>query len=79
MPNLLVNSETASKETLHSFGLTVIFFIAPKNCAEVSVEYGEFAVKGLRKPCNHFARLWQGGSIRETITRRGQPSLYAFG
>ncbi len=47
---MLVNSETASKETLHSFGLTVIFLIVSKNGAELSIEYGELAVKGLRKP-----------------------------
>ncbi len=63
---------------MHSFGLTVIFSIASKNCAELSIEYGELAVKGLRKPCSHFARLWQGESIRETIIRSWQPSLCTF-
>ncbi len=50
---MLVSSETASKETLHSFGLTVIFFITSKNCAELSIEYGELAVRGVRKSCSH--------------------------
>ncbi len=56
---VLVNSYTASKETMHAFRLTVIFIIASRNCAELSVEYGELAVKVLRKSCSHFARLWQ--------------------
>ncbi len=63
---------------MHSFGLTVIFFIESKNCAELSIEYGELAVKGLKKPCSHFTRLWQGESIRETIIRRWHPSLCTF-
>ncbi len=46
---ILVNSETTLKETKHSFGLTVIFFIVSKNCAELSIEYGELAVRGLRR------------------------------
>ncbi len=49
---MLANSE-ASKETSHSFGFTVIFFITSKNCAELSIEYGELVVRGLRKSCSH--------------------------
>ncbi len=76
---MLVNNETTSKETMHSFGLTVTFFIVSKNCTGLSIECGELAVRDLRKQCSHLARLWQGESIRETIIRRGQPSLSTFG
>ncbi len=41
---MLVNNETASKETMHSFGLTVTFFIVSKNCTGLSIECGELAV-----------------------------------
>ncbi len=76
---ILVNNETRSKEAMHSFGLTVTFFIVSKNCTGLSIECGELAFRGLRKHCSHFARLLQGESIRETIIRRGQPYLCKFG
>ncbi len=76
---ILVNKETTSKETMHSFRLTVTFFIVSKNCTGLSIECGELAVRDLRKHCSHFARLWQVESIKETIMRRGQPSLCTFG
>ncbi len=75
---ILVNNETISKETMHSFGLTVTFFIVSKNCTGLSIECGELAVRCLRKHCNHFARLWQGELIRATIIRGGKPSLCTF-
>ncbi len=75
---ILVNNETTSKETMHSFGRTVTFFIVSKNRTRLSIECGELAVRGLRKPCSQFARLWQDGTIRETIIWRGQPSLCTF-
>ncbi len=68
---ILVNNETTSKETMHSF--------VSKNCTGLSVECGELAVRGLRKHCSHFARLWQGESIRETTIRRWQLSLCTVG
>ncbi len=48
---MLVNSDTTSKETMHAFGLAVTFIIASRNCAELSAEYGELTVKVLRKSC----------------------------
>ncbi len=33
---VLVNSENTSKETIDAFGLTVIFFIAFKNCCHLN-------------------------------------------
>ncbi len=76
---ILVINETTSKETMHSLGLTVTFFTVSKNCTGLSIECGELAVRDLRKHYSHFARLWQGESIKETIIRRGQPSLCTFG
>ncbi len=60
---ILVNNETTSKETMHSF--------VSKNCTGLSIECGELAVRGQRKHCSHFARLWQGELIRETTIQRG--------
>ncbi len=45
----IATSKTTSKETMHSFGLTVTFFIVSKNCTGLSIEFGELAVKGLGK------------------------------
>ncbi len=38
----------------HSFGLTVIFFIISRNCAKLSIEYGDLAIEGLGKTCGRF-------------------------
>ncbi len=39
---ILVNNETTSKEIMHSFGLTVTFFIVSKKCTGLSIECGEY-------------------------------------